>query len=66
MVSSMIVWPAGFSSLERFELGFSSEAAERTGHTSMEMGSEAIYQKETWVSSCVTLRNIWLFGTKVV
>lgn len=66
MFDSTIALLDGFSSLERFELGFSPKSFGRVIHTSGRTDSNMIYDGKAWASGCVTLKEIWLFGTKVV
>ncbi|KAF8609075.1 hypothetical protein BDV93DRAFT_541420 [Ceratobasidium sp. AG-I] len=65
-VSLDIAWLAGFTSLERFELGFIPKTFQRVLHPSNHMVSNIVYDKEAWRSSFPTLKEIWVFGARVV
>lgn len=56
----------GFSSLERFELGHSLSPVGYVVHIPARIDGEVIHIRDAWISSCVTLKEIWLFGTQVM
>lgn len=65
-VTPNIAWLADFAGLECFELGYSPKAFQRLPYPSKQMNSEVVYDEQAWRSSCPTINEIWVFGTRVV